>query len=73
MASRPTKKLVWLELVEDNGHGAMSVSVPLEDALEWTERDFANLYRRTLYGSKKKVAKAWGREQVRKRDEALRA
>jgi hypothetical protein len=64
--------LVWLELIE-GADGGVSVAVPLDEALDWTEKDFAKLYRRTLYGSKKKEAREWGREQVKKRDEALQA
>lgn len=59
--------LIWLSIDEN-----VSISVPLNKALEWTERDFERLYRKTILSSKRKEARAWAKEQIRRREEALR-
>lgn len=67
--SKPHNELlVWLDIDANT-----SVSAPLDEALDWTERDFETFYRKHVYGSKKKTARTWAKEQVRKREEALRA
>ena len=57
---------VWLSLDEST-----DVEVPYLDAVAWTADDFAQLYRKTVYGSSKSDAETWGERQVRERDAAL--
>lgn len=60
---------VWLELEK----GKISVAVDRQEALTWTAKDFAKLYRRSVYGVSRREAREWGRRQVEIRDDSLAA
>lgn len=58
---------IWLALDEHT-----DVGVERAEALRWTRDDFADLYRRSVYGSKKKEAYEWADKQVELRAQAYR-
>ena len=58
---------IWLKLDEHT-----EVAIPLQDALRYDEKDFAKLYRTTVYKASRKEARAWGKEQVAKRARAYK-
>lgn len=49
---------------------AVSVEIAIDDALMWSLDEFADLYRRTVYNSKKGEAEKWANEQIEARKAA---
>jgi hypothetical protein len=59
---------VWVALDE-----SVSIGIDREEAMALDRKGFANLYRKTVYGSSRREANAWADRQIADRAAALAA
>lgn len=59
---------IWLDLAP-----GVSMETDFDEAYEGDEAYFVALYKRHVYGAKRKDAKAWARQQIAERQAAMDA